>query len=101
MRAPTLTTRLLRSRHGQFSPLAMMVVFSGVMLLVAAVNVYRVTRAKLQAQNMADAVALAVTSLEAKEINVVIDRNEWLNHLYEDAIAKQDDANPKKACDDH
>jgi hypothetical protein len=69
-------------RSGQFIPITAMVLFSGVMLMVAGANIYIVTKAKLQVQNMADAAALAIAALEAKEINVVVDRDEWLNHMY-------------------
>src|SRR2546425_1282948 len=71
-------------RSGQFLPLTAMVIFSGTVLLIAAVNVYRVAKAKLQAQNIADAVAMAVAGMQGRDVNVVVDRDEWLNHLYPD-----------------
>jgi hypothetical protein len=62
--------------------MAAMVTATGIMLLTAVVNLSRVAKAKLEVQNLAEATAMAVASLPAKSINVVVDRNEWLNHLY-------------------
>jgi hypothetical protein len=73
---------VLRDRKGQFVPLTTMILFTTVLLMIAAMNVYRIAKAKLQVQNMADAAALAVASMEAKAVNTVVDRNEWLNHMY-------------------
>jgi hypothetical protein len=83
----------LDSRQGQFIPITALVVFTSITFLVGAVNVYRVARAKLQAQNIADAAALAIAAMEAKEINVVIDRNEWMNHMYPDADRNKNNPN--------
>ncbi len=71
------------NRRGQFIPILGMLVFTSVVLLVAVSNIYKISKAKLEVQNMADAAALAIAALEAKAINVVVDRNESLNHLYE------------------
>lgn len=81
----TLSHRLLprlRSRRGQFLPLTAFVLVTGVIFLEAVVDVYRVSKAKLEAQNLADASALAVAALQARCINAVMDRDEWLNHMY-------------------
>ena len=60
--------RTLPSRQsGQMIPIFAMVIFSGMMLLIAAVNVYRVTKAKLAAQNIADAVALTVAAMQTND----------------------------------
>lgn len=72
----------LRHRRGQFLPLVMLVIATTVLFLVAMANVFRVSKTKLELQNLADATALAVASLQAKSINVVVDRNEWMNNLY-------------------
>ncbi len=77
-----LIPKRLNNRSGQFVPMAMMLMFVGVVLLFAVLNIYRVTRAKLEAQNLADAVASAVASMEASSINFTVDRNEWLNTMY-------------------
>jgi hypothetical protein len=71
--------------------MAYMVLFTAVFFLVAVINLYQVARAKLQVQNIADEVALAVAALQAKSINVVMDRDEWLNHMY-----PEDQKDPKK-----
>src|SRR5438876_12335716 len=77
------TMRISRlNERGQFVPLASMILFTSVLLMVAGMNVYRITKAKLQVQKMADAAALAVASMEAKAVNTVVDRNEWMNHMY-------------------
>jgi hypothetical protein len=69
-------------RSGQFMPISLMLIFTVVTLLWAVFDVYLVSKAKLKAQNIADAVALAIASLEARSINVVCDRNQWMNNLY-------------------
>ena len=74
--------RLLQNRSGQFVPLTAMILFTSVLLMVAGMNIYRISKTKLQVQNLADAAALAVASMEAKAVNTVVDRNEWLNHMY-------------------
>ena len=73
---------LLRSREGQFIPLVSMLILTSIVLLFTVTNIYRVSRAKLQTQNLADATALAIAAMQAKSINTIIDRNEWLNNLY-------------------
>jgi hypothetical protein len=78
--APSLPR--LRSQSGQYVPMTSMILFTAVLLMIAGVNIYRIAKAKLVAQNLADATALAVASLEAKAINTVVDRNEWMNNMY-------------------
>src|SRR5437879_4769063 len=78
--APAL--RLLRGRSGQYVPMTSIVLYTAVLLMIAGFNIYKIAKAKLQVQNMADATALAVASMEAKAVNTVVDRNEWLNHMY-------------------
>ncbi len=73
--------KALRDTRGQFIPISAMVMFTIVVFMVAVVNVYKVSRAKLQAQNLADAAALHIAAQQAQVINHVIDRNEWLNHM--------------------
>lgn len=70
------------NRRGQFLPISMMVMTTAVLFLGVAINVFRVAKAKLQAQNLADAAALAVAAMQSKSVNVVVDRNEWMNHIY-------------------
>ncbi len=60
----------------------MMVMVTTLLFMGVVANVFLVARAKLEAQNLADAAALAVAAMEAKCLNVVVDRNEWMNHLY-------------------
>jgi hypothetical protein len=61
----------------------MMVIFAVVVFTTAVVNVYKVAKAKLEAQNLADAIALNIASQQITGMfNVIADRNEWLNHLY-------------------
>lgn len=73
------------NRRGQFIPMAAMIMLSTLVFMIGVVNVYRISRAKLKAQNLADAVALYVASEMAQSMNNVADRNEWLNHMYADA----------------
>ena len=47
-------------RSGQFMPISAMVMFSTVVFMVAVVNVYKVSQAKLKVQNLADAAALTI-----------------------------------------
>jgi len=68
-------------RRGQFVPITAMVMFTLVVFMVAVLNVYKVTSAKLKAQNLADAVALNLASQEAQAYNTVSDRNEWMNYM--------------------
>ena len=68
-------------RSGQFIPISAMVMFTAVMFLVAVANIYKVTRAKLKVQNLADAVALNVASQMASSMNKVTDLNEFMNHM--------------------
>lgn len=70
-----------RSNHGQFTPISAMVMFSTVVFLVGVLNVYKVSRAKLQTQNLADAAALNIASQQASALNKIADLNEWLNHI--------------------
>jgi len=87
----------LASKKGQFIPIASMVMLSTLVFMVGLVNVYRISRAKLKAQNLADAVALYIASQMSQSMNNVADRNEWLNHLYinsNDANSAQAGADP-------
>lgn len=72
----------LKGRRGQFLPISAMVAFTTVVSLVAVVNMYKMARAKIQAQALADGIALAIATQEARLMNLITDRNEWLNHLY-------------------
>gem|GEM_PF-1929423 len=74
--------RKFLSKKGQYLPFSAMTIFSATVLLVASVDVYQVSRAKLKVQNLADAVALNIASQEARVMNFVADQNEWANHLY-------------------
>ncbi len=76
-----LNMQVLRKNTGQFVPITAMVTFTMVIFLVATVNVYKVTRAKLKIQNIADAAALNLASQQAQALNLVTDRNEWLNNM--------------------
>jgi hypothetical protein len=75
--------------RGQYTPLAAMVIFTVVISLIAVGNIFRVAKAKLEAQNLADAAALAIAAMEAKSLNTVVDRNEWLNHMYSERNTKR------------
>lgn len=77
---PTLLKRV-RARDGQFVPISMMVMFSIVVFMAAVVNIYRISQAKLRIQNMSDAIALNLASQQAQLMNIMADRNEWLNHM--------------------
>lgn len=72
----------LKSRRGQFIPISAMVMLTIVVFMSAVANIYQVSRAKLQVQNLADAIALNLAAQEAQHLNTIADRNEWLNHLY-------------------
>jgi hypothetical protein len=72
-----------RSERGQYMPISAMIMFTLVVMMVAMVNVYKVSRAKLKIQNIADAAALNLATQQAQAFNVVADRNEWLNHMVE------------------
>jgi len=63
-------------------PITAFVIFTTAVFLVAVADVYRVSTAKLVAQNLADSAALAIAALEARSINVAVDNNEWLNNMY-------------------
>jgi hypothetical protein len=94
------------NERGQFVPLTTMLLFTAVLLMVAGMNVYRIAKEKLKVQNMADAAALAVASMEAKAVNTVVDRNEWMNHMYssnyhfKDGISVPDISRPNKKLND-
>src|SRR5438309_1843315 len=81
--------RRLRSEHGQFIPISAMVMFTIVVFMVAVLNVYKVSRAKLEVQNLADATALHLSAQQATILNHVNDRNEWLNHMYSGPFANK------------
>jgi hypothetical protein len=66
---------------GQFIPISAMVMFTMMIFMIAVVNVYRVSRAKLKIQNLADAAALNLASQQAQAYNLIADKNEWLNHM--------------------
>ncbi len=68
-------------RSGQFIPISAMVMFTTVVFMVAVSNIYKVTRAKLKVQNLADAVALNISSQMASSMNKAADLNEWMNHF--------------------
>jgi hypothetical protein len=85
----------LKEEAGQFLPIAAMVMLTAVVFMVAVVDVYRVSRAKLKVQNLADAVALNIATQEARALNTVADRNEWLNHMVDDAVAQKLSYDPK------
>ena len=73
--------KTLRNERGQYIPISAMMMFTIVVFMVAVVNVYKVSRAKLIAQNLADASALHLASQQATILNHMADRNEWLNHM--------------------
>jgi len=83
-------------QRGQFIPMAAMVMLSVTVFMVGIVNVYRISRAKLKAQNLADAVALYIASQMTQSMNHVADRNEWMNILY----ANPNDPNSTSASSD-
>src|ERR1051325_10408989 len=58
---------------GQFLPITAMVMFSTVIFLVAVVNIYKITQAKLRVQNLADATALNIASQMASSLNKISD----------------------------
>jgi hypothetical protein len=68
-------------RQGQYMPITALVMFTTVVFLVAVTNIYKVTRAKLKVQNLADAVALNIASQMASSMNKTSDMNEWMNHF--------------------
>src|SRR5882762_2190713 len=70
-----------RTERGQFVPISAMVMFAMVVFMFAVVNIYKVSRAKLQIQNIADGAALNLAAQQAQAYNTVSDRNEWLNHM--------------------
>src|SRR5258708_15018012 len=82
--------RTLKRNSGQFVPISAMIMFTMVIFMIAMVNVFKVSRAKLKVQNMADAVALNLASQEAQAFNVVADRNEWMNHMLAGADSPSD-----------
>jgi len=55
--------------------------FTTVVFLIAVVDIYEVSRAKLQVQNLADAAALNIATQMVGSINKVADLNEWMNHM--------------------
>jgi len=71
------------NRRGQFMPLLMIVALAVVIFLVGIVNVFKVAKAKLRAQNLADAVSLYVAGRMTQSMNMITDRNEALNHIYD------------------
>src|SRR5438105_1869864 len=79
-------------RRGQFIPISALVMFTIVTMMVAVVNVYRVARAKLKVQNLADAAALNIASQIVHSLNTVTDRNEYLNHTNETKASNPDHA---------
>lgn len=81
-RCSLFSARCRLGERGQFVPLTSMVAFSAVLLMIAGMNIYHIAKAKLQTQNLADAAALAVAAMQAKAVNTIVDRNEWLNHMY-------------------
>src|SRR4051812_15218864 len=84
----------LRSTRGQFVPISAMVMFTSVIFMIAMVNVYKVSRAKLKVQNLADAAALNLAAQQAQAYNVVSDRNEWMNHMIGGAPSPSDPQAP-------
>ncbi|OGR89959.1 MAG: hypothetical protein A2992_01135 [Elusimicrobia bacterium RIFCSPLOWO2_01_FULL_59_12] len=80
----------LKRNSGQFVPFAAMAMFTMVIFLIAVVNVYTVSRAKLKVQNLADAAALNLASQQAQAYNLVADKNEWLNHMMKDVPSPND-----------
>ncbi len=86
--------RILSGKNGQFIPISAMVLFTMSVFLVAVVNIYTVTRAKLQVQNLADAAALNLASQQAQVFNLVADKNEWLNHMMEGVKSPNEDGGP-------
>jgi hypothetical protein len=54
---------------GQFIPITAMMAVVGVFVAVASLNLYQIARAELQAQNIADAVALNLTAAEGQTLN--------------------------------
>jgi hypothetical protein len=85
------------NQHGQFVPMTTMILFTVVLFLAAVLQIYKVSMAKLKVQNLADAVAMNLASQMAQAINVVTDRNEQLNHLYDDSVPKNKQLLPKLA----
>jgi hypothetical protein len=71
----------IKQEHGQFIPISAMVMFTIVVFMIGLVNVYIVTRAKLKAQNLADAIATNLATQQAQAYNMVADKNEWLNRM--------------------
>lgn len=63
-------------------PMAALVMLSAVIFIIGVANVLKVSRAKLKAQNLADASALYIASQVARSLNAAADRNESLNHFY-------------------
>jgi hypothetical protein len=98
-----MTMRTNSSRRiferGQFIPMAAMVMLSITVFMVGVVNVYKISRAKLKAQNMADAVALYIGSQMTQAMNHVADRNEWLNIMYGNAANPNSTSADSDPCD--
>jgi hypothetical protein len=86
------------SERGQFIPITAMIMFTAVVIMVAVVNVYQVSRAKLKVQNLADAAALNIASQEAQEFNTITDRNEWLNHMVAGVPSPSDSTSGTNPC---
>src|SRR4051812_26793243 len=84
----------LSNPRGQFVPISAMVMFTAVIFMLAMVNVYKISRAKLKVQNLADAAALNLASQQAQAYNVVVDRNEWMNHMINGAPSPSDPQAP-------
>jgi hypothetical protein len=70
--------------RGQFVPITAMIAFGVVVFMVATVNVYKISRAKLKVQNLADAAALNLASQKAQSFNIIANRNKWLNTMVKD-----------------
>ncbi len=66
---------LLRDESGAIAPLHGMVVIVLVALLAAAINVHRSSRAKVEAQNAADAAAIAAAQTETRALNGIVGDN--------------------------
>ena len=62
-----------------------MVTFTTTVFLVAVLNIYKVSKAKLQVQNLADAAALNIADQIASSMNKEADLNESMNHFLADA----------------
>src|SRR5688572_13232299 len=91
--------KLLKRNSGQFIPISAMITFSMVIFMVAMLNVYKISRAKLKVQNLADAAALNLASQKAQAFNIVANRNEWLNQMTKDVPSPSDPNAPRNVQD--